>query len=422
MIVLSQLPAVSPPSAKSKASLPSPRRHKSAVSGTMTTPAKCVKKVPRSRNGCWTCRNRKVKCDEAQPKCKPCARLGIVCDYTRRLNYKDDTPRVLRKLAKVTDTAGCPVYDSTATPIFSPYHPHHWREYEEKHDNGFVVLCVSDYADHISSFPDSGCRNARGYGLEYRDSDGSDDDDMDDDDDEDSEEYSVKSSCDTHKPFRAHSDFKMAKITENSQLMDLQVQPTPGDLEELNFANSSGVKTAPCSPQRPPQPTLVMSDFNVSGIHFHAQRHGSSSLFEGESADWCYNRSPQDQQYSLQSGNSHHVITPTPLSSCSSQSWPTSSAPVPYHLDATISITTEPAENVVLDMTVVHTPQIAYWDHHQPYQLHHYRTQALDQAHYDQFRSESEAGLVADDGSGMLCPPVHFRLIDKDDTNLRGYC
>ncbi|KAK9249517.1 hypothetical protein V1506DRAFT_450958 [Lipomyces tetrasporus] len=395
-IAPSQCPTVLPTRANSKAPLPSPRRHNSAASGTMTTPGKCVKKAPRSRNGCWTCRNRKVKCDEAQPKCNPCARLGIVCDYTRRLSYKDDTPRVLRKLAKFIDTAGCPVYDSTAKPIFSPYHPHHWRDYEEEHDNGFVVLCVSDYADHISSASDADCRNSRADGLEYGYSDGSDDDV----DDDDSEEYSVKSCHNTQKPFRAQSDLK--DITESSQLRPRHVEPTVGDLEQVNFANTSGVKTAPGSPHQPPQPALVMSDFNVSCSHCHAQRYSSSSLSGGESADWCYNGSPQDKTHSfnLQSGT---VITPSPLSSCASRSWPTASASDPYHWDATISIASEPAEVVVLDMMVSHSPQTAYWGH-PPYQLH-YRTQALDQAHYDQCKSESEAleGLVTDDGSGMLC-------------------
>ena len=54
---------------------------------------------PRSRFGCWTCRNRKVKCDEARPECTPCVRLGHTCDYNPRLSIKDDTPRVIQKIS-----------------------------------------------------------------------------------------------------------------------------------------------------------------------------------------------------------------------------------------------------------------------------------------------------------------------------------
>lgn len=36
---------------------------------------------PRSRNGCLTCRRRKVKCDETRPVCAHCSRLSKVCDW-----------------------------------------------------------------------------------------------------------------------------------------------------------------------------------------------------------------------------------------------------------------------------------------------------------------------------------------------------
>ncbi|KAL9584750.1 MAG: hypothetical protein Q9203_004546, partial [Teloschistes exilis] len=60
---------------------------------------------PRSRFGCWTCRTRKVKCDEARPKCSPCTRLGHRCDYNPRLSFKDDTPRVVEKMQHLTGQA-----------------------------------------------------------------------------------------------------------------------------------------------------------------------------------------------------------------------------------------------------------------------------------------------------------------------------
>ncbi|KAJ2977633.1 hypothetical protein NQ176_g4259 [Zarea fungicola] len=38
----------------------------------------------RSRRGCWTCRLKKVKCDEEQPQCQRCRRLRRLCDYRPR--------------------------------------------------------------------------------------------------------------------------------------------------------------------------------------------------------------------------------------------------------------------------------------------------------------------------------------------------
>ncbi|KAH8648691.1 hypothetical protein BX600DRAFT_530476 [Xylariales sp. PMI_506] len=42
----------------------------------------------RSRRGCWTCRGKKVKCDEERPSCRRCIRLGRRCDYTTRQRKK----------------------------------------------------------------------------------------------------------------------------------------------------------------------------------------------------------------------------------------------------------------------------------------------------------------------------------------------
>lgn len=39
---------------------------------------------PRSKNGCWTCRIKKVRCDETRPHCRRCTRLSLFCDYSPR--------------------------------------------------------------------------------------------------------------------------------------------------------------------------------------------------------------------------------------------------------------------------------------------------------------------------------------------------
>ncbi|KAK5082703.1 hypothetical protein LTR05_006583 [Lithohypha guttulata] len=41
----------------------------------------------RSRNGCWPCKSRKVKCGEEKPVCANCQRQGEACDYSIRLNW-----------------------------------------------------------------------------------------------------------------------------------------------------------------------------------------------------------------------------------------------------------------------------------------------------------------------------------------------
>ncbi|KAI4196436.1 MAG: hypothetical protein LQ348_002315 [Seirophora lacunosa] len=42
----------------------------------------------RSRNGCWPCKNRKIKCGEEKPQCQHCERAGESCDYSIRLNWQ----------------------------------------------------------------------------------------------------------------------------------------------------------------------------------------------------------------------------------------------------------------------------------------------------------------------------------------------
>lgn len=65
---------------------------------------------PRSRTGCWTCRTRKVKCDEGKPICGQCSRLNHTCDYVPRLAFRNDTPRVMERMQDVT-VVGSGVWD-----------------------------------------------------------------------------------------------------------------------------------------------------------------------------------------------------------------------------------------------------------------------------------------------------------------------
>ncbi|KZF26826.1 hypothetical protein L228DRAFT_258196 [Xylona heveae TC161] len=47
----------------------------------------------RSRNGCWPCKGRKVKCGEEKPSCLNCERQGEKCDYSIRLNWDGRTKK-----------------------------------------------------------------------------------------------------------------------------------------------------------------------------------------------------------------------------------------------------------------------------------------------------------------------------------------
>lgn len=94
------LQAIAPNKRKRSPSFDSTRN---SSSSTKSTPSLSRSRLPpRSRFGCWTCRTRKVKCDEARPKCSPCTRLGHRCDYNPRLSFKDDTPRVVEKMQHLT--------------------------------------------------------------------------------------------------------------------------------------------------------------------------------------------------------------------------------------------------------------------------------------------------------------------------------
>lgn len=54
----------------------------------MSEPQPPAKKITRSRTGCWTCRERRKKCDEKRPSCTPCIRKSLKCSgYGPRLKW-----------------------------------------------------------------------------------------------------------------------------------------------------------------------------------------------------------------------------------------------------------------------------------------------------------------------------------------------
>ncbi|KAF2810124.1 uncharacterized protein BDZ99DRAFT_442636 [Mytilinidion resinicola] len=69
----------------------------------------------RSRNGCWPCKARKVKCGEEKPRCLNCERQGEACDYSIRLNW-NGRPK------KSADTSGSETPQSgTSSPYTSTF-------------------------------------------------------------------------------------------------------------------------------------------------------------------------------------------------------------------------------------------------------------------------------------------------------------
>src|SRR6202012_833514 len=72
-------------------------------------------KRARTFTGCWTCRSRKLKCDEQQPNCGQCLSKRLECEgYLARLHWQapetgDPTSASLEKGEAVALRSGAPV-------------------------------------------------------------------------------------------------------------------------------------------------------------------------------------------------------------------------------------------------------------------------------------------------------------------------
>lgn len=55
------------------------------------------KRAKYSRNGCLTCKRKKVKCDETTPICSRCARLHLKCVYSHNYKFQSGLPKSLRR-------------------------------------------------------------------------------------------------------------------------------------------------------------------------------------------------------------------------------------------------------------------------------------------------------------------------------------
>ncbi|KAH7136262.1 hypothetical protein EDB81DRAFT_858378 [Dactylonectria macrodidyma] len=59
------------------------------------------RRIFRTRTGCHTCRRRHLKCTEEKPKCQPCARRGLSCDYGTQFVFRDDTAVISKKVISI---------------------------------------------------------------------------------------------------------------------------------------------------------------------------------------------------------------------------------------------------------------------------------------------------------------------------------
>ncbi|KAL4746527.1 hypothetical protein BDW72DRAFT_33897 [Aspergillus terricola var. indicus] len=78
--------------------------------------------APRSKNGCSTCRRRKVKCGEEHPVCRRCSALGIPCEWTAVVKRgRSHTPVPIQPARARRPTATTAATSSTAEQPFFDY-------------------------------------------------------------------------------------------------------------------------------------------------------------------------------------------------------------------------------------------------------------------------------------------------------------
>lgn len=73
--------AITPPDSSSECHGSSPEAKTTAKSAAPPRQALSRRGHFKSRLGCFSCKRRRVKCDELRPECSPCRRLGLSCMY-----------------------------------------------------------------------------------------------------------------------------------------------------------------------------------------------------------------------------------------------------------------------------------------------------------------------------------------------------
>ncbi|KAL7909044.1 hypothetical protein GGI35DRAFT_493847 [Trichoderma velutinum] len=71
-------------------------------------------KKGRSKKGCYTCRIKKVKCDEGWPRCERCIRLRRLCDYEPKIKHSDLLAISRGYMLAVENSKGLPTWAQRA--------------------------------------------------------------------------------------------------------------------------------------------------------------------------------------------------------------------------------------------------------------------------------------------------------------------
>jgi hypothetical protein len=93
-------------------------------STSSTRPTIAARRQIRSRDGCLTCKRRKVKCDEQRPRCSHCERLNMECKWRpqQRSGAQRRPASAAGTLAQTLEQSLSPTDTSPGTSVFQPGH------------------------------------------------------------------------------------------------------------------------------------------------------------------------------------------------------------------------------------------------------------------------------------------------------------
>ncbi|CAG8971465.1 hypothetical protein HYALB_00002049 [Hymenoscyphus albidus] len=75
----------------------------------------------KSRNGCHTCKGRKIKCDEQKPQCANCSRHSVHCVYPHTIAVSVSSPEpIVSASPSVHPSVSPPTHNNTVTSILAP--------------------------------------------------------------------------------------------------------------------------------------------------------------------------------------------------------------------------------------------------------------------------------------------------------------
>lgn len=108
--------------------------------------------VNRGRSkGCVSCKQRRVKCDEAKPKCRHCQRLGLHCDYQTKygnLTFRDQTDKFFNSVVP----SPRPLAESdTSVPFFLTHYVSMGRNLESA--RGLFEILIPIYCSERQGSP-----------------------------------------------------------------------------------------------------------------------------------------------------------------------------------------------------------------------------------------------------------------------------